>query len=179
MTPPPPPAVRFPGVILVDDREKLPYTFAGFRCDAREKYAPLVVDTRVTHLETGDYTVEGCERRVTVERKGGIGGLADLYHTLGTGRDRFERELRRMAGVEKAFVVVEADWMTVIRHPPELSRLHPKTVYRSVIAWQQRFANVHWWFCPNRRFAEVTTLRILERFLRDERRKKGGGGHGV
>ena len=42
----------------------------------------------------------------------------------------------------------------------------PKTVYRSVIAWQQRY-DVHWLFAPGRPFAEKTTYHILDRFYRD------------
>jgi ERCC4-type nuclease len=114
-------------------------------------------------LPTGDYSLEGYADRVAVERK----TLADLYTTLGQGRERFECELQRLAAMQLGFVVVEADWRTIVRRPPAFSRLNPKTVYRSVIAWQQRFPNVHWWACPNRRFAEVTTLRVLERFQKD------------
>jgi hypothetical protein len=36
-----------------------------------------------------------------------------------------------------------------------------------VLAWQQRFVRVHWLFMGSRRLAEVTTLRVLERFYRD------------
>jgi ERCC4-type nuclease len=158
-----PAPVPFAGTILIDKREQRPYSFAGFHADARAGGVPLAVATRVVCLPTGDYSLEGYGDTVAVERK----TLADAYATLGQGRDRFERELERLAQMPFAAVVIEADWRTIIRHPPAHSRLNPKTVYRSVIAWQQRFPNVHWWACPNRRFAEVTTLRVLERFLKD------------
>jgi hypothetical protein len=42
-----------------------------------------------------------------------------------------------------------------------------------VIAWQQRYPRVHWWLCPGRAFAEVTTYRILERYWRDTVERDG------
>ena len=64
-----------------------------------------------------------------------------------------------------------ARWLTdlqsLMQGPPPRSALNPKTVAASVLAWEQRFPRVHWHFSPNRRWAEVTTFKILERFLRD------------
>jgi hypothetical protein len=78
-----------------------------------------------------------------------------------------------------AAVVVEAEWSTILHQPPEESRLSPKIVFRSVITWQQQFPNVHWWFMPGRRPAEIVTFRILERFARrgqeKQKRKKREG----
>lgn len=118
-------------------------------------------------LRQGDYSLWGCHDRVAVERK----SKADLFATLGQGRDRFERELERMASLEFAAVVVEAEWSEVLSDPPRHSDLNPKTVFRSVIAWQQRNPWIHWWFVGGRRMGEVTTLRILERFWKDQKQK--------
>jgi ERCC4-type nuclease len=150
-------------MVLIDSREQHPFTFAGLRADARQGRRPLVVPTQVTTLPSGDYSLAGLENAVAVERK----SLADLYHTLAAGRGRFERELGRLTDMEFAAVVVEADWDAIINRPPDRSRLLPKSVFRSVVALQQRFPRVHWWACPGRRFAEVATFRILERFHRD------------
>jgi hypothetical protein len=114
-------------------------------------------------LRTGDYSLRGYEARVAVERK----SLQDVYHTLGQRRACFERELARLNEMEFAAVVVEASWEAILREPPGRSRLRPKVVYRSVLAWGQRYPRVHWYTMGNRRLAEVTTLRILERFYRD------------
>jgi ERCC4-type nuclease len=158
--------VQFPAVVLIDSREQLPFRFTGLRADAKQGRRPLAVTTLSQLLPTGDYSLEGLHDQVAVERK----SLADLFHTLGQGRERFERELERLAAMQFAAVVVEADWLKILSDPPDHSRLNPKTIFRSVIAWQQRFPRVHWWPCPNRRFAEIVTLRILERFLKDRGR---------
>jgi ERCC4-type nuclease len=154
----------FPVVVLVDTREQMPFHFTGLRADAKDGRRPLVVSTRVATLATGDYSLEGMADRIAVERK----SLADLFATLGQDRERFERELTRLAEMTFAAVVVEADWEKILKHPPDFSRLNPKTIFRSVIAWQQRYPRVHWWMGPDRRFAEIVTLRILERFLKEQ-----------
>ena len=51
--------------------------------------------------------------------------------------------------------------------PPAHSQLNPKTVFRTITAWEVRYPNVHWHLCPNREFAEVKTFRLLERFIRE------------
>jgi ERCC4-type nuclease len=158
-------AQTFPVTVLIDHRENMPYAFTGLRTDAKDGRRPLMVPTRRAALATGDYSLENLTDLVAIERK----GLPDLFSTLGQGRDRFERELQRLDGLRFAAVIVEADWLRVLRDPPENSRLNPKTIFRSVIAWQQRFPRCHWWFCGDRRLAEVVTFRILERFLKEHR----------
>jgi ERCC4-type nuclease len=153
----------FPAAVLIDTREQIAFTFEGLKSDAKDGCLPLRVETKRATLASGDYSIDGFPGRVAVERK----SLEDLYATLGRGRNRFQCELERLADLDFAAVVVEADWPTVLRGLPERSRLNPKTVFRSVIAWQQRFRTVHWWFCPGRSFAEAVTLRLLERFWKD------------
>ena len=148
-----------PFTILIDGREKAPYTFTGLKADAAQKYRPLHVPTRWTHLRTGDYTIEGMESLVAVERK----SLSDLYSTLGQHRNRFEQEHKRLAVMTSACVVIEADWDTIINRPPERSKLLPKVVYRTAISWWEDY-DVPWLALPDRRFAEITTFRILEKF---------------
>lgn len=160
-----PRSVSFPVPVIADTREQHPYQFAGLKADARQGGGPLVIEVRRATLATGDYSLAGFEGRVAVERK----SLADLYGTLGRGRERFKRELARMNEMETARVVVEAEWSVVIGRPPPRSRLNPKTVFRSVLAWTERFPRVHWFFAPGRAFAEVVTFRTLERFYRDRR----------
>jgi hypothetical protein len=72
-----------------------------------------------------------------------------------------------MAGYQFAAVIIEADWHTIVRRPPARSKLNPKTVLASIIAWSQRF-RVHFFTCPDRHFAERFTYRLLDRFYRDQ-----------
>jgi len=74
-----------------------------------------------------------------------------------------------------AAVVVEAEWSEILASPPPHTQLTPKTIFRSVLAWQQRFPRVHWWFVPGRSAGETTTFRVLERYWRErqEEAKRG------
>lgn len=158
--------IRFPVEVLVDHREKLPYEFAGLRADQAEGGRPLVIGWHTCHLATGDYTLDGYAHRIAVERK----SLEDLYGTLGQHRDRFVDELHRLNLLEWACVVVEAEWSRILYDPPTFSQLRPKTISRSVIAWQQRFPRVHWLFVPDRRHGEAFTFQVLRRFLKESQK---------
>lgn len=123
-------------------------------------------------LKTGDYSIQGYDtprspHSICIERK----SLADLFGSTGRGRKRFEREIVRMAEFDHAEIVIEADLAAVFRSPPELSEMLPKAVYRSLIAFSQRFG-IHIWPCPNRAFAERHIYISLKRFW-DDRQRNG------
>jgi hypothetical protein len=149
-----------PYTVVVDNREQQPFVFTGLRGDAIQGQRNLLVRTVTRCLPAGDYSLAGFERQIAVERK----SLFDLFHTLGQSRARFSRELLKLSSYEFSAVVVEADWGIILGRPPPRSRLNPKTIFRSVIAWQQLWPRIHWWMLPGRNVAEVTCLRILERF---------------
>lgn len=140
-------------VIIRDTREQAGYQFQYL------DNPPMVVDVTLT---TGDYSIQGLEDQICIERK----SLNDAFGTFGRDRRRFERELERMKSFSFRAVVIEADWETILRRPPKFSRLNPKTVLASIIAWQLRYG-VHFWPCPDRNFAERITYRMLERYWRD------------
>lgn len=102
--------VTNPFRIIRDTREQLPYSFHGLKTDADKGNKPLLIQTIDRHLKTGDYSIDGLESQVTVERK----SLSDLYGTLTHGRAAFIRELERMQEMEFSAVVVEASWDGVI-----------------------------------------------------------------
>lgn len=157
------PSGVFIPTVIVDTREQRPFTFANFTCDQQDGGGPLVVAARAGTLASGDYSLAGFEAEIAIERK----SLPDLFHTLGQGRERFVRELERLNAMRWAAVVVEATLHELVTEPPPHSDLDPKTVFRSVIAWQQRFTRVHWCFAGPRRLAEAYTLRALERYWKD------------
>lgn len=143
-------------IIMRDTREQAGYTFGCIRPQPTVMAATLL---------TGDYSLRGFEDKITVERK----SSPDAFGSFGKDRARFERELARLATFEFAAVVIEADWLQIIRRPPKFSRLNPKTVLASVVAWQQRHG-VHFWACPDRIFAEKITFRLLERYWQDQQK---------
>ena len=156
-------AGRFKVPVVCDTREQAPYAFADLLCDARDGGGPLTIPTVRGTLKSGDYSLVGFESRVACERK----SLSDFYSTIGQGRDRFERELARLNEMEFAFVVIEATWEDVCTDPPPHTQLPPKTVFRSVLAWTVRYPRVRWLPAGPRRLAEVTTFRVLEKWLQE------------
>lgn len=151
--------------VVIDGREREPYRFIDMKAkNSKGEAVPLLPNLEYGRLETGDYSVRGLEQLVAVERK----SLADLYSTLGQDRDRFEREHERLAAMKTACVVIEADWDTIINHPPERSQLNPQSVLGTFTSWYQRYG-VAWIAMPHRRAAECFTYRYLEMFHRKER----------
>lgn len=153
-----------PFAIFVDQRDKLPYTFAAMHATTR-----IPFEVRTTYLKTGDYqagTVEGGpEKGIVIERK----SLADLYGTLGQHRQRFEREMERMQEFRHKAIVVEADLVQIATWKPPYGRLHGRSVIGTLIAWAQRY-DVHVHGLPNRKLAEQFVFRMLERWALDQRK---------
>lgn len=144
-------------VVVIDTREQKPFKFPD--------------DIRVSRkgLRTGDYSVEGYESKIAIERK----SLVDLYGVIGHGRERFVRELERLAEFTHAAVVVEASWYEIIRRPPSRSEVSARAVIGSMEAWEQRYGVPFHAYGP-RALAARLTLRKLERFWKDatDTRKK-------
>jgi ERCC4-type nuclease len=161
-----PAAAVAPFTVVIDTREQTPWDFAGIKADgaAGEQGGCVVVPATVAGLTSGDYSVAGYETAFAIERK----SKADLFGTMGQGRERFERELARLQeSCTFACVIVEAEVSEIFIDPPTHSQLRPKTVSRSVIAWQQRYPRVHWAFLPGRYAAMVWGYRVMERWWRD------------
>ena len=148
-----------PFTIIVDSREQSSYDFRNLKSDAKDGGVPIVVKTERRALKTGDYSIDGFEDLFSVERK----ELGDLFHCMGTDRNRFEQQLTRLNELDYACVVIEAD-LARIRRGHDMSKLLPKSIFRSIVSYQiDRFPNVHWWACPGKLFAEQITFRILQR----------------
>ena len=139
--------------IIIDSREQKPYQF--------QKIDPPP-EVTIGTLQTGDYSIEGYEGQVCIERKSAI----DLFGSCGKGRDRFEREFKRMEEYRYAAIVIERDWASIYKNPPARSKMDPKNILRTLIAWQMRYG-VHVWACPTRGFAETLTYILLKRFYDD------------
>jgi ERCC4-type nuclease len=155
-----------PFTVAVDTREQNAFTFTGMVAD---KGHPLIVPTLLTTLTTGDYSIVGMESLVCVERK----SASDLFSTLASGRERFEAEHIRMSEYKTAVVLIEADWATILNHPPYPSRLNPLTVYRTALSWMVKY-HVQWLAVPGRRFAELTCFQILKKFYDAEQERLKG-----
>ena len=132
--------------IVVDTREQAPWHFTGIDNG-------LIVPLRTSRsLETGDYSIDGLEHLVTVERK----SVGDFMGSITADRARFEREMERAAKLEYAAVVVEGGWR-------DFDQRKYAVAQGTVIAWSMDYG-VHFVFGESRRHAEILAFRILQRF---------------
>lgn len=107
-------------VIIQDSREQKPLVFDNLRIRGIEK-----LESVVHKLDEGDYSIQGLENKVFIERK----SCGDLYGSIFRGRDRFERELDRV--VEKdykyRYLIIEstpfgfAQYMEYHRNPAQFN----------------------------------------------------------
>ncbi len=127
---------RAAATIVIDTREQEPYSF-----DPR-----LAANVRRA-LPAGDYSVEGLEGLVAVERK----TLDDFVCTVIHSRRRFREELRRLAAYRAACVVVEAGVIDVLQKRYQ-GGAHPNAVLGSALSIILDFG-IPVFFCGNRQAA--------------------------
>lgn len=110
---------------IIDTREQMPLDLSPLK---------MTVGT----LETGDYSLLGCEHIVRVERK----SLDDLLSCVGRDRERFDREVQRMLAYQVRVLIVEATWQDI-----ELgnwrSQVKPEAAIGSLLGWQASGLSIH------------------------------------
>ena len=141
-------------VIVIDSREKRPYSFDLWKLDSVRKALPA-----------GDYSLEGYERSIAVERK----SLDDLVSSVTRGRKRFQRELGRLSHYDAACVVVETDMKNILAGKFR-SRAHPSSIMGSIISMQVDYG-IPFLCCSNRRvaclFIKMFLLRHMKKALKN------------
>jgi hypothetical protein len=175
--------VRCPFTILIDKAEKAPFSFDGLRARSfidkeMREYQPRT-ERRYLGIGMGDYTIEGYEGRISIERKSMTdwqGTLLGWRHEESAGdwtididrRARFKRELGILSAMDCKAVVIEASFGECLTEAPawgkRTSLENAKYLHSTYISWQQEFPGVPWIFCDDRRMAEITTFRIIEQF---------------
>lgn len=142
-----------PIVIIEDTKEQHPLDFAPF--------AAYGIASVRRNLRTGDYSVDGYEHHVLVERK----SLNDLVGTLTFGRDRFLREMYdRGAFVPCKHLVVEATWRD-ISTPYPFSDANPAAIVNSLFSLMMPPTGVHV-FVGNRRMCAWYIANVALNFVR-------------
>jgi hypothetical protein len=185
----------FDGLKADANRRDLPlWVPTAFANLGRHPYTP--------ELPGGDYSIAGFVGQVAVERKSLTDCQAtilgwDSQYNIENGtngrRARFKNELASLSRIHSAIVIVEAPLEQVLREMPgcdgedyfnELTgeinqtrgvktvRENRKTLFRSIVSWQQRPEyRVPWMFCGSRREAEVFCFRYLEKFYEHQEKE--------
>jgi hypothetical protein len=162
-----------PFTVVIDSNESHPFGFKGHMSGLQ----PLIVKTVRKPLYLmdrdkwgaglGDYSIDGYEGHIQVERK----SLDDLFGSLGGRRAEFEKEIQRLnEQCDFAAVVVESSRTSVSTYSGPGPT--PKSILGTIDAWTQRYPAVHWRMKPTRMQAELETLSILARWWKDFERKK-------
>jgi len=127
--------------IVIDTRENRPYEFDNSVSKA---------------LRAGDYSVEGFEDRVAVERK----SLDDWIGTVLRARKRFARELNLLKTYDYAAIVIEAspDDISAKRYKSEIN---PAALLGMTCELAVRFRPVQVVFGGSRPMARVIAEKLL------------------
>lgn len=159
--------LQCPFVVIVDSREQSPFLFTGIEAEGKDAGRPLVVDTQVAGLKTGDYSIAGLESQLSIERK----SVGDFFGSIGGDRPRFEREMERLAELDFAAVVIEGDWRELLIDRPNNVQVPGKVASRTIASWSIRYG-VHFFPMTSRRHAELFTFQLLSMFWRQCERQK-------
>jgi len=176
--------VTSPFTLLIDTAEKAPFSFNDIRARSfidkdMRLYAPKT-ERRFLGVGCGDYSLDGFTGRCGIERKSMVdfqGTLLGWRHEADAGggwsidvdrRARFKRELKTLSTFECKAIVVEAPWHQCYEEAPEWGKRtqeeNCKYLRSTMLAWYEEFPGVPWIFEPDRRHAEITVLRILEKY---------------
>lgn len=174
-----------PFTIVIDTQEKFPFQFRGITSD-REK-RPILVPTVIETLGPthGDYTMRGFEGECHIERKSTKDAIGTI---LGWGerRERFEKTLEFLSGLWVGAVIIECSYGELINSVESYGKKtieeNRRILHRQVMAWMCDFT-VPWFFCDDRRFAEVHAFRLMQRCWakkiemqkREEKKEKTNG----
>lgn len=142
------PPAEPPFKLVIDTREQQPFTFEG-----------LVVVRKA--LKAGDYSIEGLEDRVAVERK----NKSDAWGCMSDSRARFERCAERLAALDRALIVIECSLEAFCIRPHQIERVNVASAVGGYISIMVRYGIPVVW-CDNRVYAERVTARFLASYFK-------------
>jgi ERCC4-type nuclease len=114
-------------VVLVDTREQSPFDFTRF--------PNWIADQKKRKLTVGDYSVQGMEDLLTIERK----SLSDLITTLMQQRPRFFNLCEKMTKYRWRALFVEASYEDIKSPYGDYTQAHPNAVSGTLDALEAKF----------------------------------------
>lgn len=141
--------------ILKDNQEKKGWDFNSYDCEVK-----------IVNLPTGDYTVEGKEEYLCIERKASTGELAI---NLGKAKRAFLAEFERMKTFKHKYLICEFPESYFFCFPeksniPKSSwpkiRMNGKYIYKSITDLCDKY-KVKLIFCSNKIEAEQACISII------------------
>ena len=141
-------------VIIRDTREQLSYSF--------NNKIPYIDKA----LKYGDYSIKGYESKISIERK----SASDFYGTITQGRERFNRMLCRMKGLEFKGIVIECSEEELMTPEISYSNVNPNSVYGSIISFEIKHG-VHIYY-GDRKACQIKIINLFVRFWKIQKEKE-------
>lgn len=138
--------------------------------DTREQRPWGLVHTSVAEiiehkLDTGDYSIQGLEDKLCIERKKSVSELAGNIIDK-----RFKNELERMAKFKYKFLILEFDCSHIEIYPagtniPQKVRDKIRVTGPFIMKMlaEIQVLGIHVVFCSNARYAETVAINIMRR----------------
>lgn len=136
--------------------------------DTREQHPWLFSDHAVAHrkLDTGDYSIEGLENILCIERKNGIAEIANNIT-----EPRFKDVIERMKSYKHSFILIESNYEQMMNYPigsdvPKKTWSKIKISPAFILKFLSELSvhhNIHVIFCGSPSWAEKTALSIMKR----------------
>ena len=149
--------------IIVDSREKTPWTFSD------HNIIDLII---VQKLDTGDYAIQGLEDLLCIERKKSV---TELAHNV--IEKRFEREVERMMEYTHRFLLLEFDVEEVKNYPygsdiPRHIQKKIKITGNFILSYLSNLQinnNIHVVFCSNEDGAQTIAVNLIKKVANGHR----------
>lgn len=136
-----------------------------------EFYGFKVIDRK---LDTGDYSIEGMEHLLCIERKASTGEIAMNF---GKKVKQFDAEIERMKPIKHRYLICEFTLATLMEFPKnsgipknKLSKVRMNANYLLYRIRKLEQSGVKIIFCQNQEEAERKVVEIIEQTYRQENR---------
>lgn len=139
--------------IIVDTREQQPWSFEDY-------------STSIAKLDTGDYSIEGLEDIICIERKKSVSEVANNIT-----ESRFKDVINRLKEIKYPFVLLEFDLYDVLRYPVGSNvpkrmwskiRISPAFIMKNILDLELKH-NIHVIFCGDEVNASKLAGMIFKR----------------
>ena len=145
--------------VIKDTREQEGYHFSKYdKCEG-------MIERK---LDTGDYSIEGLEEKICVERKA---SPEELATNLGQKKHAFMNEIERMKPFPHKFIILEFSLQDLVDFPegsriPESQKAKVKISGKYMLKMLMEFQikdNIHVVFCGNKYNAFLTLMSLFKR----------------
>lgn len=148
--------------IIIDTREQQPWSFKHHSIASKK-------------LDAGDYSLEGFENILAIERKKSVCEIAN-----NVVESRFKDALERLGQLKYSFILLEFDLENVLNYPIgstlpkrlwDKTKITPTFLLRNILDWELKY-NIKIFFCGSASNAEQLAEYIFRKIFYTEHNLK-------